>query len=111
MGHSQALGVFQHGTVIGCHLSNKSSIVISLLLNIQQSTAICILTMWKQQLTFKYWTTSRFELAGQQVFIVMGKKNAGFFCQMHLLSPYYTQGVLWQRRSDTPDAVISTAER
>ncbi|CAI9539033.1 unnamed protein product [Staurois parvus] len=38
MGHSQELSEFKCGTVIGCHLCNKSIREISLLLNIPQST-------------------------------------------------------------------------
>ncbi|CAI9614032.1 unnamed protein product, partial [Staurois parvus] len=34
MGHSQELSEFKHGTVIGCHLCNKSIREISLILNI-----------------------------------------------------------------------------
>ena len=48
MGHSQELIEFQHGTVIGCHLCNKSSREISLLLNIPQSTVSGIITKWKR---------------------------------------------------------------
>ena len=36
MGRSQELSEFQHGTVIGCHLCNKSCREISLLLTIPQ---------------------------------------------------------------------------
>ncbi|CAI9602908.1 unnamed protein product [Staurois parvus] len=49
MDHSQELSEFKRGTVIGCHLCNKSIISeISLLLNISQSTVSGIITMWKQ---------------------------------------------------------------
>ncbi|CAI9555334.1 unnamed protein product, partial [Staurois parvus] len=47
MGRSQ-LSEFKHGTVIGCHLCNKSIHEISLLLNIPQSTVSGIITKWKQ---------------------------------------------------------------
>ena len=40
MGRSQELSEFQSGTVIGCHLCNKSSREISSLLNIPQSTVV-----------------------------------------------------------------------
>ncbi|CAI9590540.1 unnamed protein product [Staurois parvus] len=36
------------GTVIGCHLCNKSIRDISLLLNIPRSTVSTIVTIWKQ---------------------------------------------------------------
>ncbi|CAI9624472.1 unnamed protein product, partial [Staurois parvus] len=39
---------FKHGTVIGCHLCNKSIHEISLLLNIPRSTVSGIITKWKQ---------------------------------------------------------------
>ncbi|KAL0147879.1 hypothetical protein M9458_056838, partial [Cirrhinus mrigala] len=39
---------FQRGTVIGCHLCNKSSCEISSLLNIPQSTVSCIIRTWKR---------------------------------------------------------------
>ncbi|CAI9566392.1 unnamed protein product [Staurois parvus] len=48
MGHSQRLSEFKHGTVIGCHLCNKSIHEISLLLNIPRSTVSGIITKWKQ---------------------------------------------------------------
>ncbi|CAI9541514.1 unnamed protein product, partial [Staurois parvus] len=46
--HSQELSEFKLGTVIGCHLCNKSMHEISLLLNIPQSTVSGIITKWKQ---------------------------------------------------------------
>ncbi|CAI9578502.1 unnamed protein product [Staurois parvus] len=48
MGCSQELSEFQRGTVIGCHLCNKSICEISLLLNIPQSAVSGIITKWKQ---------------------------------------------------------------
>ncbi|CAI9595495.1 unnamed protein product [Staurois parvus] len=48
MGRSQELSEFKCGTVIGCHLCNKSICEISLLLNIPQSTVSGIITKWKQ---------------------------------------------------------------
>ncbi|CAI9547548.1 unnamed protein product [Staurois parvus] len=48
MGRSQELSIFKRGTVIGCHLCNKSIHEISLLLNIPQSTVSGIITKWKQ---------------------------------------------------------------
>ncbi|CAI9617994.1 unnamed protein product, partial [Staurois parvus] len=48
IGCSQELSEFKRGTVIGCHLSNKSICDISLLLNIPQSTVSVIITKWKQ---------------------------------------------------------------
>ena len=45
---SQDLSEFQRGTVIGCHLCNKSSREISSLLNIPQSTVSGIITKWKR---------------------------------------------------------------
>ncbi|CAI9594254.1 unnamed protein product [Staurois parvus] len=48
MGCSQELSQFKRGTVIGCHLCNKSIHEISLLLNIPQSTVSGIITKWKQ---------------------------------------------------------------
>ncbi|CAI9576317.1 unnamed protein product [Staurois parvus] len=44
MGRSQELSEFKHGTVIGCHLCNKSICEISFLLNIPQSTVSGIIT-------------------------------------------------------------------
>ncbi|CAI9615743.1 unnamed protein product [Staurois parvus] len=44
MGHSQELSEFKRGTVIGCHLCNKSSREISLLLNIPRLTVSGIIT-------------------------------------------------------------------
>ncbi|CAI9600815.1 unnamed protein product, partial [Staurois parvus] len=48
MGRSQELSEFKRGTVIGCHLYNKSIREISLLLNIPWSTVSGIITKWKQ---------------------------------------------------------------
>ncbi|CAI9586507.1 unnamed protein product [Staurois parvus] len=48
MGQSQELSEFKCGTVIGCHLCNKSIREISLLLNIPQSTVSGIRTKWKR---------------------------------------------------------------
>uniref|UniRef100_A0A3Q2W3X4 Tc1-like transposase DDE domain-containing protein n=1 Tax=Haplochromis burtoni TaxID=8153 RepID=A0A3Q2W3X4_HAPBU len=48
MGRSQELSEFQRGTVIGCHLSSRSSREISSLLNIPQSTVSSIITKWKR---------------------------------------------------------------
>ncbi|CAI9584688.1 unnamed protein product [Staurois parvus] len=48
MGRSQELSEFNRGTVIGCHLCNKSIHDISWLLNFPQSTVSGIITKWKQ---------------------------------------------------------------
>ncbi|CAI9578354.1 unnamed protein product, partial [Staurois parvus] len=48
MGCSQELSEFKCGTVIGCHLCNKSIREISLLLNIQRSTVSGIITKRKK---------------------------------------------------------------
>ncbi|CAI9597625.1 unnamed protein product [Staurois parvus] len=48
MGHSQELSEFKRGTMIGCHLCNKSICEISFLLNIPQSTVSGIIRKWKQ---------------------------------------------------------------
>ncbi|CAI9562107.1 unnamed protein product, partial [Staurois parvus] len=48
MGCFQELSEFKHGTVIGCHLCNKSIHEIFLLLNIPQSVASDFKTKWKQ---------------------------------------------------------------
>ncbi|CAI9544565.1 unnamed protein product [Staurois parvus] len=48
MGRTQELSEFKHGTVIGCHLCNKSIHEMSLLLNILLSTVSGIITKWKQ---------------------------------------------------------------
>ncbi|CAI9567582.1 unnamed protein product [Staurois parvus] len=47
MSCSQELSEFKHGTLIGCHLCNKSIHETSLLLNIQRSTVSGIITKWK----------------------------------------------------------------
>ncbi|CAI9536525.1 unnamed protein product, partial [Staurois parvus] len=48
MGRSQELSDSKRGTVIGCHLCNKSICDISWLLNIPRSTVSGIITKWKQ---------------------------------------------------------------
>ncbi|CAI9605847.1 unnamed protein product [Staurois parvus] len=47
MGCSLELSEFKHGTLIGCHLCNKSIHETSLLLNIPRSTVISIILKWK----------------------------------------------------------------
>ncbi|CAI9594990.1 unnamed protein product [Staurois parvus] len=47
MGHSQELSEFKLGTMIGCHLCNKSIREISFLLNIPRSTVSGIIAKWK----------------------------------------------------------------
>ncbi|CAI9561450.1 unnamed protein product [Staurois parvus] len=42
--YSQELSEFKHGTLIGCHLCNKSIHEISLLLNIPQTSVSGIIT-------------------------------------------------------------------
>ncbi|CAI9568591.1 unnamed protein product [Staurois parvus] len=48
MGRSKELSEFKLGTVIGCHLCNKSIREISFPLNIPRSTVSGIITKWKQ---------------------------------------------------------------
>ncbi|CAI9547556.1 unnamed protein product [Staurois parvus] len=48
MGRFQELSEFKHGTVIGCHVCNKSTREMSLLLNTPQSTVSSIIIKWKQ---------------------------------------------------------------
>ncbi|CAI9601681.1 unnamed protein product [Staurois parvus] len=48
MGQSQELSEFKRGTVIGCHLCNKSICDISWLLNIPRSTVSGLITKWKR---------------------------------------------------------------
>ncbi|CAI9618813.1 unnamed protein product [Staurois parvus] len=48
MSLSQELGEFKRGTVIGCHLCNKSICDIYLLQNFPQSTVSGFITKWKQ---------------------------------------------------------------
>ncbi|CAI9553973.1 unnamed protein product [Staurois parvus] len=47
MARSQELSEFKRGTVIGCHLCNKSIHEIPLLLNIPRST-VSDITKWKK---------------------------------------------------------------
>ncbi|CAI9586088.1 unnamed protein product, partial [Staurois parvus] len=48
MDHSQELSDSKRGTVIGCHLCNKSIHEMPLLLNIPRSLVRGIITKWKQ---------------------------------------------------------------
>ncbi|CAI9591306.1 unnamed protein product [Staurois parvus] len=48
MGRSQEHSECKRGTVIGCHLCNKSTHEMYLLLNIPRSTVSGIITKWKQ---------------------------------------------------------------
>ena len=47
MGRTEDLSDFQHGTAIGCYLSNKSVHQISALLVLPQSTVSAVLVKWK----------------------------------------------------------------
>ena len=46
MGHTEELSDFQSGTVIGCHLSNKSVPHISALLELPRSTVGAVIVKW-----------------------------------------------------------------
>jgi hypothetical protein len=48
MAHTEELSDFQHGTIIGCHLSNKSVCQISVLLELPQSTVSAVIVKWKR---------------------------------------------------------------
>ena len=48
MGHTEELSDFQHGIVIGCHLSNKSVRQISALLELPRSTVSAVIVKWKR---------------------------------------------------------------
>ena len=48
MGRTEELSDFQRGTVIGCHLSNKSVRQISALLELPQSTVSAVIVKWKR---------------------------------------------------------------
>ena len=47
IGRTEELSDFQHGTFIGCHLSNKSVHQISALLELPQSTVSAVIVKWK----------------------------------------------------------------
>ena len=48
MGRTEDLGDFQRGTVIGCHIYNKSVHQIYALLELPWSTVIAVLVKWKR---------------------------------------------------------------
>ncbi|XP_028263517.1 aminoacyl tRNA synthase complex-interacting multifunctional protein 1-like [Parambassis ranga] len=48
MGRSEELSDFQRGTVVGCHLSQKSVREISALLNLPRSTVSAVILKWKR---------------------------------------------------------------
>uniref|UniRef100_A0A0E9RVU4 Uncharacterized protein n=1 Tax=Anguilla anguilla TaxID=7936 RepID=A0A0E9RVU4_ANGAN len=48
MGHTEELSDIQRGTVIGCHLSNKSVCQISALLELSQPTVSAVILKWKR---------------------------------------------------------------
>ncbi|KAK6299391.1 hypothetical protein J4Q44_G00309010 [Coregonus suidteri] len=48
MAHTLELSDFQRGTVIGCHLSNKSVRKISALLKLPRSTVSAVIVKWKR---------------------------------------------------------------
>ena len=49
MGHTEELSAFQCGTIIGCHLSNKSVHQISVLLDLPRSTVSAVIVKWKRR--------------------------------------------------------------
>ena len=67
MGLSEELSKFQCGTVIGCHLCNKSSHEISSLLNIPQSTVTGVITKWKRLETTATKMTHKLTERGQRM--------------------------------------------
>ena len=48
MGRTEELSDFQCGTVVECHLSNKSVRQISALLELPQSTVSVVIVKWKR---------------------------------------------------------------
>ena len=48
MDRTEELSDFQRGTIIGCHLSNKSVHQISALLELPRSTVIAVIVKWKR---------------------------------------------------------------
>ena len=48
MGRTEELNDFQRGTVMGCHLSNKSVRQISALLELPRSIASVVIVKWKR---------------------------------------------------------------
>ena len=48
MAHTEELSDIQHGTVIGCHFSNKSVRQISALLELPRSTVSAVVVKWKR---------------------------------------------------------------
>ena len=48
MGHTEELSDIQRGTIIGCHLSNKSFCQISALVELPLSTASAVIVQWKR---------------------------------------------------------------
>ena len=48
MGRTEELSDFQRGTIIGCHLSNKSVHQISALLELPRSTVSAVIVKWKR---------------------------------------------------------------
>ena len=49
MGRTEELSDFQRGTIIGCHLSNKSVHQMSALLKLSRSTVSAVIVKWKCQ--------------------------------------------------------------
>ena len=47
MGHTEEVSDFQCGTIIGCHLSNKSVHQISAMLKLPWSTVSAVIVKWK----------------------------------------------------------------
>jgi hypothetical protein len=48
MACSEELGYFQRGTVIGCHLSNKSICQISAMLELPRATVSAVILKWNR---------------------------------------------------------------
>ena len=61
MSHTEELSDFQRGTVIGCHLSNKSVCQMSVLLELPRSTVSAVIVKWKRLGA----TTAQLEVARQ----------------------------------------------
>lgn len=49
MGGGEQFSDFLRGTIVGCHMCNKSSREISTMLNLPRSTVISVLLRWKRE--------------------------------------------------------------
>ena len=92
---TEELRDFQRGTVIGCHLSNKSVFPISALLELPRSTVSAIIVKWKRLgATTAQLQSGRPHKLTEQYLSAEARKN----CLSSVATLYQVPKCLWKQR-------------